>query len=72
MSAGEFDVRVKQLEGSLDKAENLLESAGQVLRAVEKAGDRVGKGSRVPLILLAAITLVGSAIVFIVAREQDS
>ena len=72
MSAGDFDVRVKQLEGSLDKAESLLESAGQVLQAVEKAGDRVGKGSRVPLVLLVASTLAGAAVVLIVARRQDS
>jgi ABC-type hemin transport system substrate-binding protein len=70
MSAGEFDVRAKQLEGTLDKAESLLESAGQALRAVEKAGDRIGKGSRVPLVLLVAGTLAGAAVVLIVARRQ--
>jgi hypothetical protein len=71
MSAGDFDTRVKQLEGSLDRAENLLESAGQVLRSVEKAGGRMGKAQRLPLALLAASALLGGAFVLILARRQD-
>jgi hypothetical protein len=71
MSTGEFDVRVKQLEGSLEKTESLLESVGQVLRAVEKAGNRVGR-SRVPVLLVAAGTLLGAVVVFVISRRQDS
>jgi hypothetical protein len=71
MSTGEFDVRVKQLEGSLEKTESLLESVGQVLRAVEKAGNRVGR-SRVPVLLVAVGTLLGAVVVFVISRRQDS
>ena len=71
MSSTELDGRVKQLEGSLDKAERLLESASQVLRTVEKARTRIERGSRVPLVLVAASALVGAVVVFVVARRQE-
>jgi hypothetical protein len=71
MTSSPFDARVEQLEGSLDKAESLLQSVDQVLRSVEKAQNRIGKGSRTPFLLVAASTLVGVAVVFIVARRQD-
>jgi hypothetical protein len=72
MPAGEFDVRVKQLEGSLDKAETLLQSAGQVLQAIGRAGNKVQRGSRLPLFLVVATTVIGAGVALFVVRRQET
>jgi hypothetical protein len=72
MSTAQFDDRVNELEGRLDKAEGLLGSAGQVLRTIERAHDRVDRGTDVPFLLIAAGTIVGATVVFLIARRLDS
>jgi hypothetical protein len=66
----DFDTRMKRMEGRLDKAEGLLESAGRVLGTVESAHDKTHRGTRAPLVVVAASALAAVTGVFVVRRLQ--
>jgi hypothetical protein len=70
MSSTEFDTRMKKLEGRLDKAEGLLESAGRLFGTVERSHDRIHGGSRAPLVVVAASALAAVTGVFVARRLQ--
>ena len=70
MSGTEFDTRMKRMEGRLDKAESLLDSAGRALRTAERAHESVDRGSRVPLLLVAASVIIAATGVSIARRLQ--
>jgi hypothetical protein len=72
MSSSEFDVRMKLLEGRVDKAEGLLDSVGRVLRSIEQAHDTAERGRSVPLVLLAATAIVAASVVFVARRQQSA
>jgi hypothetical protein len=72
MSSTEFDTRMKRMEGRLDKAEGLLESAGRVLGTIERAHDKTHRVSRAPLVVVAASALAAVTGVFVVRRLQAS
>ena len=72
MSSSEFDVRMKLLEGRVDKAEGILDSVGRVLRSIERAHDTAGRRKSVPLAFLAAIAVVAASVVFVARRQQST
>ncbi len=72
MSSSEFDIRMKLLEGRVDKAEGLLDSVGRVLRRIEQAHDTTQQRRSVPLVLLAATAIVAASVVFVARREQSA
>lgn len=72
MSSSEFDIRMKMLEGRVDKAEGVLDSVGRVLRTIEQAHDTTQRGKSVPLVLLAATALVAASVVFVARRQQSA
>ena len=69
-ATNEIDARIKQLESRLDKAETLLDSVGLIFEKTELAQEHAQRGRRASLVLAAASTIVGLAVVF--ARRQDS
>jgi hypothetical protein len=72
MSSTEFDTRMKRMEGRLDQAEGLLESVGRVLGTIERAHDKTHRGSRAPLVVVAASALAAMTGMFVVRRLQAS
>lgn len=72
MSSSEFDIRMKMLEGRVDKAEGLLDSVGRVLRRIEQAHDTAQQRRSVPLVLLAATAIVAASVVFVARRQQSA
>ncbi len=72
MSSGEFDVRMKVLEGRVEKAESVLDSVGRVLGSIERAHDSAEGGRLVPLVLLGATAIAAASVVFVTRRQQSA